>query len=387
MKLTPDFSPLERIAERLGAPTRDIVLGPVELDELNVLRVALRTGVEVELKDVEVNAGGLLAFKGHHVVLYIPDQGRHLSRVLADPGSGKKVHVAECATLERMKSEGRFERYVVRNGLAPLFKVTGVLDNGREIDDAEAQLRVCINCLKKLNYKGYNNAGSRAQKTILGAFSLPGFFSTYSSYFEQMPSRSEADIQINNYPEDWAEMSTRRREAAGWRCEKCTVELYGRRDLLHVHHRDGNRTNNSPSNLVALCADCHSKEPHHQGMFVTRAERQAIQRLRREQKRYTPPKSSTTSSEKWSQAKSLADPAVFGLLDELMAQGYDVPEVGGDVLDGTSRVICSNVELLWRDLKEAVLLSDGADANALSSAGWTVFFPQQLLDDLQSQRA
>jgi hypothetical protein len=28
--------------------------------------------------------------------------------------------------------------------------------------------------------------------------------------------------------------------------------------MLHVHHRDGNRNNNDPANLVTLCGHCHA---------------------------------------------------------------------------------------------------------------------------------
>ena len=35
---------------------------------------------------------------------------------------------------------------------------------------------------------------------------------------------------------------------------------------LHVHHRDHNKNNNSPANLMCLCRDCHAKMPAHEHM-------------------------------------------------------------------------------------------------------------------------
>ena len=46
-----------------------------------------------------------------------------------------------------------------------------------------------------------------------------------------------------------------------------------------AHHIDGNRGNDNP-NIKVLCIVCHQKEPFHQRMQVTSAQRAVIQRLR-----------------------------------------------------------------------------------------------------------
>ncbi|KAF1076418.1 HNH endonuclease [Methanogenium sp. MK-MG] len=38
------------------------------------------------------------------------------------------------------------------------------------------------------------------------------------------------------------------------RCRLCGAEEY-----LHIHHRDGDRTNDAPENLITLCERCHSR--------------------------------------------------------------------------------------------------------------------------------
>lgn len=43
-------------------------------------------------------------------------------------------------------------------------------------------------------------------------------------------------------------------------CEQC-----GSRQNLHVHHADENPLNNTPSNLVTLCASCHQRWHRHHG--------------------------------------------------------------------------------------------------------------------------
>ena len=46
----------------------------------------------------------------------------------------------------------------------------------------------------------------------------------------------------------------RARKMVGIACEHCQTET-----SLHVHHRDGNPSNNDPQNLQTLCASCHLK--------------------------------------------------------------------------------------------------------------------------------
>lgn len=44
----------------------------------------------------------------------------------------------------------------------------------------------------------------------------------------------------------------------GPRCEKCGFA--GSASQLDVHHRDGDHSNDEPSNLATLCANCHRLE-------------------------------------------------------------------------------------------------------------------------------
>lgn len=49
-------------------------------------------------------------------------------------------------------------------------------------------------------------------------------------------------------------------------CQRCGYSLH--REILQVHHKDRNRANNDPANLVCLCPNCHDGEH-----FVTRTGR------------------------------------------------------------------------------------------------------------------
>ena len=61
-------------------------------------------------------------------------------------------------------------------------------------------------------------------------------------------------------------------------CERCGATRH-----LHVHHKDGNYTNNDPANLETLCERCHGKEhgPRRGLLFSERVQmrRADLQRL------------------------------------------------------------------------------------------------------------
>ena len=92
MEIRVNFSSLGEAVRRMGTELRDYDLGDFELDDISPISIELEHGIDVELKDIEINAGGLLGYQGHQVVLYIPDQGWRIEDVLEDGSKGKKVH-------------------------------------------------------------------------------------------------------------------------------------------------------------------------------------------------------------------------------------------------------------------------------------------------------
>jgi len=60
------------------------------------------------------------------------------------------------------------------------------------------------------------------------------------------------------YPDNWKATSLMVKEEAGWCCEECGhPDSYEEGYTLTVHHKDGDPTNNSRDNLIALCQRCH----------------------------------------------------------------------------------------------------------------------------------
>lgn len=65
-------------------------------------------------------------------------------------------------------------------------------------------------------------------------------------------------------PEFDEELKKRVREEHDLRCADCGMDQEAHREefdqALHIHHKDGDKSNNNLSNLSALCARCHGSK-------------------------------------------------------------------------------------------------------------------------------
>jgi hypothetical protein len=88
MKIRTDFVSLWQSVKQMGAKERDFTFDIVNSQDIEI-DDQLERGIEIKLDDLETT-GGLLSYKGRQILLYIPDQGRSISDVLADPEKGRK---------------------------------------------------------------------------------------------------------------------------------------------------------------------------------------------------------------------------------------------------------------------------------------------------------
>jgi hypothetical protein len=218
-------------------------------------------GVEIDNFDqIKVNPDGTLGFGGRRVTLHIRD----VSRVRGDFHI-PRFHLAFCRTLEEMSSRGRFERYVVSDRDDEIFFI--------RVDSApltEYDLDVCQNCLDKLKWRGFSSDQSRTYRhEIVRTFTLVDFFKKYPrSLHSQLPQHTAQTAPVNEYPENWQEISDELRRQFYWTCQKCGLELGEQnKQWLHVHHRNGLRNDSSTQNLECLCLGCHASMPSHKHMM------------------------------------------------------------------------------------------------------------------------
>ena len=277
MKLTVRFPELAEQARRMGAPPSTWQPGAAALDPREELHIELDTGIEIDLDDVNPGPCGLLTYKGEQVLLYIRDTRSDLDTLLHHPEDSRRYHVAECRTLQRMRDEGRFERYVVTHRTNGLFQVDWVDFHTHERGETNAALKVCKNCLIALNWQGY---AASHEEEIWRDFDITQFLFDYSTFFRTRPSRSDTEAVPNVYVRDWPKISEKTRRARGWTCEDCGVNLEQHRGLLHCHHISGVCTDNNDSNLKVLCQLCHAQQPGHGHLKVPTKNRLTIEQFR-----------------------------------------------------------------------------------------------------------
>ncbi len=277
MKLSVTFPELERQREQIGAPLSNWRADSGDLDPRKALLADLTKGIEIKIGDIDVGPGHLLSYKHEQVILYIKDTRSSHWTLQNEPEKSRRFHVAECSTLEDMRRQGRFERYVITHRMDGLFSVDWFDPGTGERGETEAALKVCKNCLRTLNWRGYKQSEDRLQlhngekqrkNAIWESFAIPEFLMEYSTFFRAKPSRRDSAALLNMYAEDWPHISEQKRRAAKWCCERCKVNLSAHPGLLHCHHRSGVVTNNSSHNLEVLCAVCHAEQPYHQHMRI-----------------------------------------------------------------------------------------------------------------------
>ena len=276
MYLNVDFEELYAAVRRMGADSvaPDLVVrrGMAKIDPIDI---QLEEGIQVNLSEVGVTNNGLFIYRERQVLLYIQDHRGGVQGALDNGSVGNK--------LEEMRGKGRYERYVATNDLSGEFYIAGHdPDSGKSID-GRTRLKVCKNCLSKLYYQKYRRRiDRRTLDRSVAAFDLEAFFDKYKSFFPHMPRRRAGQFD-GQYTADWGEVSRRYKETKDFTCENCHLDLRKVSSLLHVHHINGVKTNNSPANLKALCIECHSQQPDHNRIPISNENVQQIAKLRREQ--------------------------------------------------------------------------------------------------------
>jgi len=284
MKIRAHYTELETLKRRMGASDSSWSLAKSGLSPRSSRLAALNTGIDLDLADVEVGPGGILIHDGEQIVVHIKDTQKSKETNLHNPEDSVRFHLADCRTLQDMRRKGRYERYVASRRMDGFFKVDWRDHITKKSGEVEAALKVCKNCLDALDYEQYSSKKS-SRNMIWTEFSIDTFFRDYSTFFPFTPSRTDNTALVDRYIKDWPRISRSTRNARGWTCECCRVNLNKNEDrkLLHVHHRNGVKTDNSDKNLEALCALCHNNRPMHGHMRVNPSQKTRIELRRVEQ--------------------------------------------------------------------------------------------------------
>lgn len=283
MRLDLAFPELGHLVARMGAASSQWTPNNEPLNALELLRAELAEGKEIPLSEVKVSFGGLLTYQGEQVVLYIKDTRQERHTLLHDREEARRFHIAECRTLDRMRREGRFERYVVTTRKDGLFLVEATDPMTGSVEELKAPLGVCRNCLTELDWRRYSDLNGVEKKLIWNEFSLDDFFAEFATFFRSKPVHTDETAPRGGYAKNWSRLSERIRAERGWQCEECGVDLSDHHRLLHCHHKNGVVSNNSSSNIAVLCLICHSEQAAHNYLKPNPKYRLLIERLRAQQ--------------------------------------------------------------------------------------------------------
>ncbi len=338
MKLNFDLSALKQIVKSIGADKINIdFLIDFNLAPIDDIDIELEAGKEIFVNQIQ-DVNGLLSHAGRQVILYIKDHtfenNPTLSSLQKDGSKGRKFHITDCKTLKNMRTNQRFDRYVVTTNTTGFFKISARNSYGM-IEEGDVKLDVCQNCLEQLNYNDYKFLSQDNRKNEVKTFNILNFFEQYSSFIRYLPS-GIAKVKDVTYTDDWEEISSEYRASVHYKCEECGVDLSNNsqtRKLLHVHHINGVKGDNRYDNLKALCFDCHKKQPNHSHMLCKKDYIIKINELRLKQ-------GIISDIISWNDVYKYSDTALYGVIRMLEHEKIQIPRLH-QYIDN------NKVELLW----------------------------------------
>ena len=275
MKLDIKFEGLDRLIRKMNAVEKKWDSG-IELEDLEIKRIEYENKPLKEvLEDFVMGDNGIIYKNGIPYILYIKGSYSSVDELKNNPKGPNtpRYHIVGCcSTMEQMKRQNRYDRYVFDPEIDEKFLVFGYphthkrgwrsFHKGEAIEVQDVELGVCINCLKYVNYKKINyDYGIKTGIGWKNDFEVEKWFKENVQEKFIKPRFSKHSLPKPNYTEEFKEKSRKLKEQYKYICQhsKCGLDLsdLNNKRLLHCDHEDGNVGYNAWKNLRILCIDCH----------------------------------------------------------------------------------------------------------------------------------
>lgn len=205
----------------------------------------------IENIDLKKNGYPLLDKNGNCRFLYIPD---HLNIGYGKyKNEYKKVHITYCSKLRGMEEIGRGDRYNFTSEKSGFFEIH-LPYNKKE----NKKLDVCKICIRAMNSN--HNISQYGQ---FNNFNFRDFSEDFAKMYPPEFDKASSLRASSDYPANWSQISSEFRASKNWTCEECGRNCNYNKSYLDTHHINGVKSDCRPSNLKALCKDCHKKQPFH----------------------------------------------------------------------------------------------------------------------------